>query len=308
MTDTIVAGNMIGTNINSTLAVPNAIGVEVNGGSTANTIGGIADAPINVISGNTGDGVEISGSGTSGNVVAGDYIGTDITGTVAIANGNDGVEIDSGASGNTIGGLTSTPGTGLGNVISGNTNDGVEITGSGTTGDVVLGNLIGTNAADNGALANGNSGVEIDTGASANTIGGTIAGSANVISGNSKTGLWLTGSGTNDNVVAGDFFGTNAAGTGLVGNPDGVLIDAGTSSNTIGGTTAAARDVIDESGDFGVDITDAATADNVVEGDYIGLKPDGATGAQNTYGIYITYATQTTVGGTTAGAKHHLRK
>ena len=96
MTDTIVAGNMIGTNISGTLAVPNAIGVEVNAGSTGNTIGGVADAPLNVISGNTGDGVEISGTGTSGNVVAGDFIGTDITGTVAIANGNDGVEIDSG--------------------------------------------------------------------------------------------------------------------------------------------------------------------------------------------------------------------
>ena len=66
-------------------------------------------------------------------------IGTDVTGTAAIANGNDGVEIDTGATGNTIGGLTSTPGTGAGNVISGNTSDGVEITGSGTSGQRVAG-------------------------------------------------------------------------------------------------------------------------------------------------------------------------
>ena len=280
--------------------------MEIGAGSTANTIGGTVVGSANVISGNTTFGVQITGVGSTENTIVGNLIGTDITGTMAIANGT-GVAIDSGASGNTIGGLTSTPGTGLGNLISGNINDGVEITGSGTTGDVVLGNLIGMNAADNVVLPNGTGGVEIDTGASENTIGGTIAGSANVISGNSNAGLWLTGSGTNDNVAAGDFFGINAAGTGLVGNANGVLIDAGASSNTIGGTTAAARDVIDDSGN-GVSITDAATADNVVEGDYIGLKPNGSTGASNIYGIYITYAAQTTVGGTTAGAKTSSRE
>ena len=102
--DTTIAGNFIGTDPTGTTAIPNGgDGVEINGAFN-NTIGGIADGPVNVISGNTGDGVEITGSGATGNVVAGDYIGTDITGTVAIANGNDGVEIDSGATDNTIGG------------------------------------------------------------------------------------------------------------------------------------------------------------------------------------------------------------
>ncbi len=65
---------------------------------------------------------------------------------MAIANAT-GVALDTGASGNTIGGLTATPGTGAGNVISGNTGNGVEIIGSGTTGNVVAGNIIGLNAA-----------------------------------------------------------------------------------------------------------------------------------------------------------------
>ncbi len=72
-----------------------------------------------------------------GNVVAGDFIGTDRTGTVAIGNGT-GVEIDTSASGNTIGGVTSTPGTGLGNVISGNTDNGVVIDGTGLPAETHL--------------------------------------------------------------------------------------------------------------------------------------------------------------------------
>ena len=59
----------------------------------------------NVISGNTGDGVEISGWEQRA-MWSRHGIGPNITGTVAIANGNDGVEIDNGASSNTIGGAT----------------------------------------------------------------------------------------------------------------------------------------------------------------------------------------------------------
>ena len=48
----------------------------------------------NIISGNTGDGVLITGTGTNNNVVAGDFVGTDVTGTAALGNGASGVEID----------------------------------------------------------------------------------------------------------------------------------------------------------------------------------------------------------------------
>ena len=197
----------------------------------------------NLISDNTNHGVEIFGTGTSGNVVAGNFIGTDSTGTVAIANGN-GVEIDSGASGNTIGGLTSTPGTGLGNLISGN-HTGVFITDAGTMDNVVAGNLIGTDITGTVAIANGNDGVEIDSGASGNTIGGLAStpgtGLGNVISGNTVEGVEITGSGSSSNEVAGNIIGLNAAGTSALGNvADGVVIDTSASGNTIGGPTASA--------------------------------------------------------------------
>ena len=99
--------NDIGTNAAGTGAIANGNdGVEIANGASKDTIGGAAAGAGNVISGNTNDGVEIVGSGTSDNVVAGNLIGTDITGTVAIANASDGLEIDTSASGNTIGGTT----------------------------------------------------------------------------------------------------------------------------------------------------------------------------------------------------------
>ena len=53
------------------------------------------------------------------NAIEGNVIGLKSDGT-ALGN-RYGVEIDSGASNNTIGGLTSSPGSGTGNVFSGNT-------------------------------------------------------------------------------------------------------------------------------------------------------------------------------------------
>ena len=125
-TGSVVAGDLIGTNVTGTVALGNdGIGVQITGGSS-NTIGGSTSGMGNLISGNTGNGVEIDG-GVTANVVVGDYIGVNLQGTGGLGNTGDGVLISGGAWGNTIGGLTTTPGTGAGNVISGNTNAGVEI-------------------------------------------------------------------------------------------------------------------------------------------------------------------------------------
>ena len=95
---------------------------------------------------NAGQGTDLGGNGTQDTTVIGNLIGTDHTGMSAIPNGGDGVEINESFN-NTIGGLTATPGTGAGNVISANLSNGVAIIGSGTTGNVVAGNIIGLNAA-----------------------------------------------------------------------------------------------------------------------------------------------------------------
>src|SRR5262249_29422244 len=113
-----------------------------------NTIGGTSAGARNVISGNALDGIVISDSGTTGNVVQGNYIGTDITGAVALANANDGVLIQAGASNNSIGGgpLHSSPAS-SGNAIKFNKGTGVAVLDTASTGNSIRGNSISANAA-----------------------------------------------------------------------------------------------------------------------------------------------------------------
>jgi len=143
-----VSGNFIGTNVSGTAAISNTgNGVSISGGEGAqyNVIGGDTPGKRNLISGNGDqgtDGVIIFGAGTTNNTVSANYIGTDVSGATAIANGGSGIYIGYGASHNLVGGDTP----GERNLISGNTFDGVAIFDSGTTDNTVSGNYIGTNA------------------------------------------------------------------------------------------------------------------------------------------------------------------
>ena len=125
----------------------------------------------------------ITDPGTSGNSVYADYIGTDFAGKLAVANTGNGVVIENGAAGNTIGGTTS----GI-NVISGNGGIGVLITGSGTAGNSVQGNYIGTDSTGMSMVGNAQVGAEVAAGATNNTIGGTVFTERDVISGNMAFG------------------------------------------------------------------------------------------------------------------------
>ena len=105
---------------------------------------------------------------TVANTVQGNFIGTNVTGTAAIANGSFGITV--GGTGNTIGGTIA----GAGNVVSGNGSMGIAFA-VGATGNTVQGNRVGTDPT--GMVAVGGqtvSGIEVD--ASNNTIGGTLAG------------------------------------------------------------------------------------------------------------------------------------
>ena len=118
-------------------------------GASNNTIGGTTAATGDVISGNAWDGVHIVNSGTTGNVVEGDDIGTDSSGLLSLANAW-GVYVTGGATNNTIGGTSP----GARDLISGNAWTGLELNGSGTSGNVVEGDWIGTDATGDAPLAN----------------------------------------------------------------------------------------------------------------------------------------------------------
>ena len=291
--DNLVEGNDIGTNAAGTSAIANTDdGVRIDGAANYNTIGGTTAAARNVISGNTAQGVDLVNNTETGNLVEGNYIGTNAAGTAAIANGIDGVYVGSGVTGATIGGTAA----GAGNLISGNGRDGIEF--AAATGDLVLGNFIGTNAADTAALPNSVNGISLNSAATYITIGGTTAGSGNVLSGNTVYGIALSDSGTADNLVVGNAIGTNAAGTAAIGNGSaGVDLDSGAANNTIGGTSAGASNIISGNTAYGVSLTGSGTNNNVVAGNLIGTNSAGtaALGSQGT-GVGL-FSGSNTIGG-----------
>jgi hypothetical protein len=241
----LIQGNFVGTDPTGTIAVPNLEGVYLSE-SYASTIGGTAAASRNIFSGNSGNGININGSNptSDANLVEGNFVGIDASGTRALGNEN-GITIFGGLS-DTIGGTTPE----ARNVISGNVYSGLAFIG---LANVVEGDYIGTDITGTQALANG-TGISVLTG-STNTIGGTAEGASNVISGNTGDGLTFSFAGTSTspgNSIEGNLIGIDATATNPLGNGgDGIDISAG-NFNTIGGTTAGAANVIAFNGKSGV--------------------------------------------------------
>jgi hypothetical protein len=303
MSNTVV-GNYIGTNASGTAALGNgSCGVWIGSGAQHNIIGGDTAAKRNIISGNHGLGMLISGSDTMSNTVSGNYIGTDINGTAAISNKGGGVSISDGAQYNVIGGDTASER----NLISGNGNyGGVNIADGGTTNNIVSGNYIGTDINGTAAISNTWSGVFIRDGAQYNVIGGDTPGERNLISGNAHHGIsiyCLQSSGTDHNRVSGNYIGTDATGTAALGNGTfGVAIGYGAQYNVIGGTTAEERNLISGNSSNGVYIESSGTMSNTVSGNYIGTDVSGTAAVPNgSNGVKIIYgASYNVIGGDTA--------
>ena len=300
-------GNYIGVGPDGTTARPNTIGIEIQ--SPNNVVGGIFPGDTsfrqNLISGNRVDGVLISGSRATGNQIVGNRIGTDISGQFSLGN-LYGVAIVS-ASNNVIGGSA----TGAGNLISGNagpqqiTGIGVYVVGN-SSGNVISGNEIGTNLAGTDFIYN-TYGIYLSTLGGATkfdtvsglTIGstGTGTGGGNLISGN---GVAIGGN-LQSSVIAGNLIGTDITGTKAIGNGSGIFI--GATGTTIGGTTAATRNIIASSGlissgGIGISLTGDT---NKVLGNYIGTNAAGTTSFPNQVGLAL-HSSNTAIGGTASGA------
>ncbi len=303
-----LAGNFIGTDVTGTVAAENSNGILVEYSSNV-TIGGLTPADRNVISGSrTYHGVWLDNT-SNNNTVVGNFIGTDLTGELDLGNFGDGVRIDNGSLGNTIGGTTAA----ARNVISGNQGDGVGIQGVGTTGNVVQGNYIGTD--DDGEQDLGNSANGVNVSADGNTIGGSSVGAGNVISGNSLRGVYVTGTGVSATIRS-NYVGTDKDGLQALGNSfDGIEVNFGAGDVTIRDNLVAAN------GQWGINLsgtgTDNKVRDNTVGlnatqaailgGAGIGVSSDGHTiidntiGGSNTYGIYLTGSSDNTIQGNYIG-------
>lgn len=285
---TLVEGNFIGLNAggDSTLANGN-IGLEIQE-SPNNTIGSSSANGRNVISGNLGAGIFLSGNAATGNAIIGNYIGSSPDGNRPMGNAKMGIGIGYApgtltAHDNRIGGSTgTTPGggcTGECNVIGGNGQNGILITGTGS--NVIEGNHIGLNAGGDGALGNAIDGIGIADSPN-NEIGGSTA-AANIISCNGDNGVIITGSASTGNRIEDNYIGLTASG-GQAGNVGaGVMLAGGVSTAILGNG-------IDYNGKLGIDLN----YDNV------SLNDPGDTdgGANNTQNFPNLYAARTKGGKT----------
>lgn len=200
-----------------------------------------------------------SGAGSSSGLVISSS-GNVIRGLSIVGFSSSGIEV-AGAD-NVIGGdrATGAGPNGQGLRISANGAFGIDIRGSAATGNTVKGCWIGLDSDGTTASANLHAGVAIADGASSNTIGGVVAGEANVISGNALEGITVAGAGTDDNVVIGNVIGESgtadtAGQRSAVGNGSaGVFLSLGTKGTRVGGSAAGEGNVIANNGGTGVEV------------------------------------------------------
>jgi len=218
-------------------------------------------------------GIQVAGASSS-NLFLGNDIGLrqSITGAVAAPNGSHGIFLL--APNNDV----------IDNVVGGNTGVGINIATASATGNVLQSNFIGTDGLGN-AIGNGSHGVLIRS--ANNVVGASDPFSSNVISGNGQSGLVISGTTAVNNLVLGNFLGTDRNGTSAIpNNAYGVLIrDA--SDNTIGGPNTGDGNVISGNGASGV-ILNVGASNNTIQGNHIGVNEPGFAALPNgTVGVYI---------------------
>lgn len=283
----LIAGNYIGTDSSGKTSIPNGqAGVRIQG--CTNTVGGGVVKGVsgrNIISGNGQQGLWLysTNGSAAGNMILGNHIGLDATGTNALGNGNAGIHIDS-AAGNTLG---------PGNTISANTYAGIYLSGAYTAGNWIWGNYIGTDTNGTSAPAN------LQVGIYAESVIGNTIGPSNIISGNQNEGVFLTNA--TGFSIAGNLIGLNAGGTAAIMNwGGGIVIDHASQTNWIGGSTADARNVISGNNNSGIWVKGSRS--QVIQGNFIGLNAAGTTAIGNSLlGIDLENSTNTLVGGSGAG-------
>jgi uncharacterized repeat protein (TIGR01451 family) len=292
----VVTGTYLGTDPTGQNARPNGVGILISG-SSRNTIGGDVGLAGNLISGNSSNGIAISsGVLSSKNVIEGNLIGTDSTGLRPLPNRLNGIYLDH-SSANTIGGTNGV----AANVISGNGGSGIVIeNGLGeSTLNLIVGNKIGVSIVGSPGVGNTADGIAL-FGASGTTIGGLTPSSGNIVSGNLGHGLDLA-DGTTSTLIQGNFIGTGGGGTAPIANQGNGVFLVDSPSNTIGGTSLGAMNVIAANFGNGID-AEGGSDDLVIEGNAIGTDSSGTINLGNlANGIYLL-SSRNIVGGLVFGS------
>ena len=235
---------------------------------------------------------------SNGNFVQGNKIGTNAAGTAALGNGTPGVG-SGGAGVRFFGGTFNTVDN---NVISGNVNEGIFFHGDlGASHEMVLDNLIGTNAAGTAPIGNGLSGITLNLQTAANTISGNVI-SGNGVGPSGGNGISLNGgsvpTGPHDNLIQANHIGTNAAGTAALGNTlDGISLNDA-SSNRIIGNVVSGNGINQDAAGINLESNDS---NNIIAGNEIGTNAAGNAMLGNSlHGIFLgNGSSNNTIGGPT---------
>lgn len=224
----IVKSNYVGLSSTGGFAVPNDVnGISIN--TSSNTIGAASQG--NIISGNTQDGIVLANATATLNVIQNNYIGTDSTGTLAVANGVNGIKIDNSASGTTI----------SANTISGNLAAGILVTDTAGAPTTILSNYIGLGSDSSTAVANGANGIE----ANAKVVIGdyTNISNRNIIGSNKLAGILISGTGASNSVIEINAIGTNQSGENRGNETSGIIVKSGANDVLIGNNSGDTQSI-----------------------------------------------------------------
>lgn len=300
--DVTIKGNKIGTDFDGNTALGNADnGIFISEFNSSGsdvldlnvTVGGSDALARNIISGNKENGINARVSNLT---IAGNHIGTNSAGNVAIPNGvsdsfftDYGIHISAQNGANyQLGGDAA----GEGNVISGNNGYGFYIStgagGSGTAQLSIQGNRIGTNAAGTSALGNENGGISIDSATNYTinaTIGGVTSDTRNIISGNFGDGISV---GSGNVSIYGNYIGTDKDGASDLGNSLAGVRVIYNGNVKIGGTVVLnevsfnAGNLISGNGGNGIDVSTLSNLPVTIRRNRIGTNIGGTSAIPNT--------------------------
>ncbi len=269
--DNVIIGCVLDNNLH---------GVHVVGGRR-NRIGDGTLAGRNYINGNN-EGIRIEGTGSDSNDVLGNFIG--VTSSNTPAGNGTGIVVANGAKYNFIGDGT----VGGRNIIAAGGAKGIEILDAGTNYNRVAGNYIGTDSTGAGqsGFENTQEGISINDGVG-NIVGGFGMGDRNIIANNSGEGIYIYQADSTE--VLGNYVGLDVSGN-AAGNAFGGITIRNSDFVKIGDGSESGRNVIGSNTFNGIWIqaNGGQAFENTIEGNYIGVGPDGVSSRANSlHGIRI---------------------